>query len=371
MKRIIVISLILFLSVILFFNPKDFVVSKNEDIVLGQSCALSGPAGALGTAFTQGANVYFDEVNNNGGVNGRKIKLITMDDYYEPDYAVENTLELINNKNVFAMFGEIGTPTSKAVIPIISEKKVPFLMPFSGAKLLREPYNKYIINMRSSYAKESSAIVEYLVNVKKQTKIAIFYQNDSYGKSGLDGVLKALKAKNMTLVAHGKYRRNTLLIESALKNIVEKKPDAVIMIGAYKPCSIFIKEAKKRGLKNTIFANISFVGSEALVKALDKKTDNLIISQVVPLAKSINNPKIKNFTSLEGYLAAKLFVKAMENTKEPLTRDSFLDSFKTLSSSSLGDDLFLKIDNNKFIGLNKVYITKYENSEFIQVLEYK
>ena len=242
MKKIVLFLTLVFIFIVLLFILKDEAIAKNEDIILGQSCALSGPVAALGNEYMNGANAYFKEVNSQGGVNGRKIKLITLDDYYEPDYAVKNTIDLIQNKNVFAMFGEVGTPTSKAVLPIITQHKVPFLMPFSGAELLRKPHNRYIVNMRSSYEHETKAIIDYLVDKKKHKKIAIFYQNDSYGKAGYEGVQKALSSKNLTLVAEGRYRRNTLLIEKALKNILKKSPDAIVMVGAYKPCAVFIKE---------------------------------------------------------------------------------------------------------------------------------
>ncbi len=370
MKKLLALFLIILVGVFFLYLNQEESISKHEDIVLGQSCALSGPSGALGISFMQGANRYFDEVNSNGGVNGRKIRLISMDDFYEPDYAVKNTLELIQDKKVFAMFGEIGTPTSKAVIPIISKYKVPFLMPFTGAKLLREPNNRYIINMRSSYEHETNDLIEYLINEKKKSRIAIFYQNDSYGKAGLGGVEKALANRGVKLIAEGKYRRNTLLIESAINNIIDKKPDAIVMIGAYKPCAVFIQEVKRRTKGEIIFANISFVGSQALVEALDYQAKDVIISQVVPLPKEVDSLQGENFVFTEGYLAAKLFVKALQNSKEPLSRKSFLDSFSTLKPDTLGKNLKLKIENSSFIGLSKVYITEYKNGEFIELVEH-
>jgi len=371
MKKIISIILIIFIIFFIFINISfEETVAENQDIVLGQSCALSGPAGALGSAFMNGANSYFGEVNAKGGVNGHKIKLISMDDYYEPNYAVKNTVDLIKNKKVFAMFGEIGTPTSKAVLPIITKHKIPFLMPFTGAKFLREPKNRYIINMRSSYEHETQALIEYLTQVDKKSKIAIFYQNDSYGQAGLYGVEKALKAKGLALVAEGKYRRNTLLIESAITTILDKKPDAIVMIGAYKPCALFIEEVKRRTYQEITFANISFVGSRALVNALNEKMDNVIISQVVPISNKLNKKEHRNFVYTEGYLAAKLFVKAVENTKSPLTREKFLDSFSKLAPTSLGGYLHLNIKNDTFNGLDKVYITKYKEGEFIELMEH-
>ncbi len=372
MKKLVSFFLIIFIILfILLKTTSQETVDENQEIILGQSCALSGPSGALGRAYMNGANSYFETLNANGGVNGHKIKLISMDDYYEPNYAVKNTLDLIENKKVFAIFGEIGTPTSKAVIPIISKHKVPFLMPFSGAKLLREPDNRYIVNMRSSYEHETQALIEYLTKINKKSKIAIFYQNDSYGYAGLNGVKKALKEKNLPLIAEGKYRRNTLLIESAINTILDEKPDAIVMIGAYKPCALFIQEVKRRTQADITFANISFVGSKALVEALNYKAENVIISQVVPVSTRLNDIQNRSFIFTEGYLAAKLFVKAVENSALPLTRERFLDSFSTLSPNILDENLHLQIKNNKFNGLNNVYITKYENGSFVELMEHK
>src|SRR5688572_9259700 len=243
-------------------------VSDNE-IVLGQSVALSGPAQQLGLDMQMGANLYFNEVNRKGGVNGRKIVLKTLDDGYESARAAENTKKLINEQKVFALFGYVGTPTSQASLPIFTEAKVPFVGPFTGAELLRAPHNRYIFNVRASYFDETEAIVQHLTAMSID-KIAVFYQNDSYGQAGLAGVERALKKRNLAVVAQGTVERNTVDVAKAVAAIKGPAPQAVVMISAYKSCAAFIKEMKKAGSSPT-FWNVSFVGSKALAKELDKE----------------------------------------------------------------------------------------------------
>jgi ABC-type branched-subunit amino acid transport system substrate-binding protein len=354
---------------------------SNDEILLGESCALSGPAQKLGSEFSYGADAYFKYINSHGGVHNREIKLLSVDDMYEPTYATKNSKELITKKRVFALFGEIGTPTSKAALRVAREYKTPFLTPFTGAQFLREKENSLVVNFRSSYFQETEALVEYLTSEKKIDRISIFYQNDSYGKAGYEGVVQALKKRNIKLLSEGRYRRNTLSYMNALSTIEKSKPEAIILIGAYKPSAHFIKSAKRKGLKDTIFCNISFVGSEALVKALDYNMDNILISQVVPLPWDSSNASVKeyqevyrkyfpfseySFVSLEGFLSAKLVVKAMQEAGRDINREKFMSAFKKLDNSVL-EDLFISFDDNDNQASDSVYITKYENNKFIQI----
>ncbi len=375
---IIVIALI----VVLVYKPSNLKQGiSNNEIILGQSCALSGPAKNLGFEFKNGANSYFNHINEKGGVHNRKIKLISLDDKYEPSYATKNTQDLILKTKVFALFGEIGTPTSKAAIRVTEQYATPFLTPFTGAQLLRDSSNKFIINLRSSYFQETEALIEYLTSTKNITKISVFYQNDSYGKAGYNGVTQALNKRGLKLLSEGRYRRNTLSYVNALNVIKKSNPEAIVLIGAYKPSAHFIKSAREKGLNETLFCNISFVGSEALVKALDSKMQNVLISQVVPLPWNSSNKSVleyqniykkqfpnKEFTfvSLEGFLSAKLIVSAMKKSGRDVDRENFIAAFTKLDKSSLADleISFSKYDNQ---ALDKVYITKYENNNFVEV----
>ncbi|MBN1912230.1 MAG: ABC transporter substrate-binding protein [Pirellulales bacterium] len=343
----------------------------NDQIVLGQSCALTGPAEALGTGMAAGLNACFEEANAAGGINGRKIKLITKDDGYEPNRAIENVRQLIDKDHVFALIGEVGTPTSKAVVPIAEEAGVPFFGPFTGAEFLRNPYRKFVVNVRGSYFQEMEKLVEYLVDKQGLKNIACFYQNDGYGQAGLEGLEKALTKRSMKLVAMGTYERNTLAVKGAVLKIRKAKPDAIVMVGAYKPCAEFIKLAKKTGMKDTTYCNISFVGTEALRDALGKDGEGCIISQVVhfPWDKSVSlvdqyqnamktyQPKAKlGFVSLEGYMVGKLFCKAMEKVTGDPSRDGLIAALDNTGAFDLGG-VTLEFGPDDHQGMDEVFLT--------------
>ncbi len=381
-KSLISILLLLGIAMLVISPSSNSSQGISEDeILLGQSCALSGPAQRLGQEFRDGANAYFDSINDKGGVHGRKIKLITLDDKYEPTHAVKNSQELIQKHKVFALFGEIGTPTSKAALRVAQKNKTPFLTPFTGAEFLRENRESLIINFRSSYAQETEKLVEYLTSEKSITKISIFYQNDSYGKAGYSGAQKALAKRNLSALSEGRYRRNTLSYVNALQKIKDTNPEAIILIGAYKPSAYFIKSAREAGLNDTLFCNISFVGSEALLKTLDYKMKNVIISQVVPTPTDSSNKSVKEyqkvykkrfpnaeygFVSLEGFLSAKLVVSAMKKSGEDINRLDFLSSFHKLSNSAL-PNLDVSFGENDNQALDRVYLTEYKNHRFVQI----
>ena len=365
----------------LYSQKNNDIVGKQ--IVLGQSCAISGPAAQLGQQMMKGATAYFSFINSRGGVHGRTIRLITQDDFYEPDYAKKNTIELITRQHVFAMFGEVGTPTSKAAFPEAQKYHVPFLMPFTGAEFLRNPPNPLVVNLRNSYYAETEALVEYLRSTYHIDKIAVFYQNDSYGKASLEGVRRALKKRGLKITAEGRYRRNTLSYRNALQTIKLSGPEAVIMLGAYKQCAAFIKSAKKSGMARTVFCNISFVGSDDLIRALQGQTENVLISQVVPLPWDNKNEAAQEyrkiykahypddpygFVSFEGFLAAKLVVKALEKAGQNLTRENFMEAFEQLDRKALtGFEITIAPDDRQ--ALERVFITDYHDGNFRQLEE--
>src|ERR1700681_4616466 len=198
-----------------------------DKIVFGQVAALEGPAQALGQGMREGILAAFGEVNRAGGINGRKLELKSLDDGYEPEKTIEATKKLIGEENVFALLGAVGTPTSKAGQPIATDAKVPFVGPFTGAEFLRTPYNRYVVNVRSSYFQETEAWIEHLTKDLGVSKIAILYQDDAFGLAGLQGVNIALAKRNMSLVASGSFKRNTTAIKSALVDIMKGQPQAV------------------------------------------------------------------------------------------------------------------------------------------------
>jgi branched-chain amino acid transport system substrate-binding protein len=323
-------------------------VTDNQ-IVLGQSAALTGPAQELGIRMNLGAKVFFDALNAKGGVYGRSIQIKARDDGYEADRAAANTKAFIEDDKVFALFGYVGTPTSLAAKPIFTAARVPFIAPFTGAEALRSPVSRYIFNVRASYYDETELIVKQLSNVGMK-KIAVFHQNDSYGQAGLDGVMRALKMVNLPLAAAGTVERNSTDVDKALDTILAAKPDVIVQISAYKSCAAFIKEAKKRGYPGQ-FYNVSFVGSKALADELGELGNGVGISQVVPFPYNQKTAIVReyqkamkeaghnefDFTSLEGYIAAKVTAEALRRAGRALTRESFMTALESMQSYDVGD----------------------------------
>jgi branched-chain amino acid transport system substrate-binding protein len=316
-------------------------------LILGQSAPFTGPAAQLGIQFHQGAKLYFDSLNAQGGVNRRIIEIRNLDDGYEPERCVENTRKLIAD-DVFALFGYIGTPTSVAALPLANKDRVPFIAPFTGAMALRVPLHKNVFHVRASYNDETALIVKQLTTLGLK-KIAVFYQNDAYGKAGLDGVNLALSVLELKPVALGTVERNTVEVAAAVKAITAAGPDAVVQIGAYKACAAFIRAARKSGYGGT-FYNVSFVGTQALADELGKDGAGVVVSQVMPSpynpARAIAREFVDavkaskdvqaNFSSMEGYLAAKVFAEGLKRAGAKATRESLISGLESLTSQSFG-----------------------------------
>lgn len=377
-------ALFLILFIGLFLSVNAFAengVSPNE-IILGQSAAITGPAEQLGNGMKAGLTACFESVNAQGGINGRKIKLTTLDDGYEPERAIANTLSLVEKDKVFLLIGEVGTPTANAVLPIVEKEKIPFFGAFTGAESLRTPFQKQVINIRGSYYQEMEKLAVYLTEKKKLKNIACLYQNDGYGTAGLTGIENALKKKNMSLSAKGSYERNTTAIKSALMEIKRAEPEAVVMVGAYKPCAEFIKLAKKVGMKETVYCNISFVGTDALCRELGAEGEGVIISQVVRFPWDESVPLVKEyqaemkkyqpnwpvgFVSLEGFMAGKMFCAAIKEVKGDLTRASFIDAIEKTGSFDMGG-VTLTFSPEDHQGLDEIHLTVIKDGK-VQQLE--
>ena len=329
-----------------FFNTAR--AQSDSKIILGQSAPFTGPAAQLGIQFYQGAKVCFDQVNSQGGVGKRLIEIRNLDDGYEPDRCGENTRKLISD-DVFALFGYIGTPTSVVALPLATKAKVPFIAPFTGAMSLRDPFNKYAFHVRASYNDETGLIVKQLTSLGLK-KIAVFYQNDAYGKAGLDGTLLALNALGLKPVAQATVERNSTDVGQAVKTLVAAGPDAVVQISAYKSCAAFIREARKAGYGGT-FYNVSFVGTQALADDLGKEGAGVVVSQVMPspyngarpiarefteAVKAAGGDAKANFSSMEGYVAAKVLVEGLKRSGAKATRDSLVAGLESLGTQSLG-----------------------------------
>lgn len=323
-------------------------VSDNK-VVLGQSAALSGPAKLLGIEFRDGANAYFSQVNASGGVNGRDIELLSLDDGYEPDRAAANTRQLIEKDKVFALFGYVGTPTSNAALPVFTEAKVPFFAPFTGANSLRQPFNRFIFHIRAGYSDETEKIIKHATGLNMK-RIAVFYQNDSYGKAGLEGAIQALERRGLAPVATATVERNSTQVEDAVKKILTAQPDTVVMVSAYKSCAAFIRAMQNAG-STSQFYNVSFVGSRPLAEELGDEGAGVAISQVMPFPFDGVTPVVReyqaalrksqpkapfSFTSLEGFIAAKVFVEGLRRAGNNPTRESLVATLEKIEDYDVG-----------------------------------
>jgi branched-chain amino acid transport system substrate-binding protein len=343
--------------------------AATKPILLGQSAPFSGPAAQLGEQFKRGALLYFDRFNAKGGVNGRMIELKSLDDGYEPDRCKANTDRLIKD-GVFALFGYIGTPTSLAALPLATTAQVPFFAPFTGAQALRDPFNRFAFHVRASYFDETAEIVKQVTSIGAK-RIAVFHQNDSYGKAGLDGVLRALKPLNLEPAATGTVERNTVDVAAAVKTIVAAKPDAVVQVSAYKSCAAFIREARKAGYVGS-FYNVSFVGTKALADELGADARGVVVSQVMPYpyspvsaisgeylaaGKAIDGDKFEpNYSSMEGFVAAKTFVEAMKRITGTASVETLIASLESLRELNLGG-FFVDFGSSKRMGSRFVDLT--------------
>jgi len=356
---------------------------EKKSILLGASLPLTGINSHLGKDVVIGANTYFSHINARGGVEGKKIEFIQYDDKYEPENTFTNTLTLINKDAVFALFGFVGTPTVKRILPLVAENNIPFIAPYTGASFLRDGKHATIINFRSSYIEEIDALVRYLISEKNISKFAIFYQNDDYGEEGYIALSQALTKHHLKLSAEGTYKRNTLSIHHAIHEIEANKPEAIILVGAYKPTARFIEKVKECCAGEIIFCPISFVNADALVDELKGNASNILFSQTVPSYNDFTSqeaieyanllkfyyPKEKpSLVSYESFLAAKVVVKALQSIRGTVTPSSLVHALKTINPYTL-DNIPLGYHHSQL--LNKVYLSTYHNKTFNIVESYE
>ncbi len=340
-------------------------------ILFGQSAAFSGPAQELGRDLRLGIEAAFREVNTAGGVHGRNLELAALDDVYEPEQAIDNTRRLID-EGVFALIGAVGTPTSRAALPVAESAGLPYVAPFTGAAFLRDVQGpgKNVINLRASYNDETEAMVARLTGDLGIERIAVMYQDDSFGRAGHRGVLRALEKRDMEPVAIGVYPRNTKAIKTALLDVRAGQPDAVILVGPYGPVATLIAWARYVGF-DPVFMTISFVGSKALARELGAAGAGVFVTQVVPFPESESLPVVgayaralavvapeaaPGFVSLEGYLAGRLAIAALESCGRELGRACFLSVLGRMEQLDLGGfELRYGADDNQ--GSDRVFLT--------------
>ncbi len=342
-----------------------------DRIVFGQSAALSGPAEALGKGMQAGILAAFKEANDAGGVHGRTIELVSLDDGYEPEAAATNTGRLIEEENVFALIGEVGTPTSRSATPVAAEVGVPFIAPFTGAEFLRDDSWDNILNLRASYYQETEEMVARLTQDLGIERIGVLYQDDSFGRAGYRGATLALERREMKAASIGLYPRNTTAVKAALLDLQGGDPQAIIMIGAYQPVAAFIKWARHTGL-DPIFMTVSFVGSNALARELGPQGAGVYVTQVVPFPTDDSLPVVEaylnalssfvpgivpGFVSLEGYLAGRLAIAGLENCGRDVDRVCFLEEIYGSGDIDIDGFMLRYDDANDNQGSDSVFLT--------------
>jgi len=405
LKLLGLIILSLFLSVLLVLGSGFSGKSQEDDIVLGMSAAFTGASRSLGIELYRGSMAYIEDINRQGGINGKQIVIEAYDDGYNPTRAIQNTIKLIENDDVFLLFDYVGTPTVTRVLPLLknySDRQTYLFFPFTGAQPQREtPYEQFAFNLRASYRQETEGLVDNFVKINRP-RIAVFYQIDAYGRSGWDGVRRALAKYGLTMVGEATYRRGTSYSQSLKRQVNILKaanPDAVISIGSYGACAGFIRDARDAGW-NVPIANISFVGSESLLNLLLETgvktgldyTTNLINSQVVPsyndtslaavsdyraLMDQYNpmppsnfssagyKPLRYSFVSLEGFLNAKLLVVILQMMGDKVDKARLRQAVEKVKNLDLGINAPVSFSAFRNQGLNNVYYTTVEQGQFL------
>ena len=355
---------------------------------IGMSAAFEGPAEALGNGMRTGILAYFDAVNDRGGVHGRPLELIALNDSYEPSRTAPNMRSLIDEHEVMCVIGNVGTPTAAVAVPIVNEKRVPMFGAFTGAGLLRKtPPDRYVINYRASYAEEIAQMIRGLtVDLGiAPSEIGFFTQNDAYGDAGWDGGVAALQAmgfEEAEFLPHGRYERNSLNIEDGLSRLMDPRESikAVLMVGAYKPCAKFIRTARSHGF-NPLFLNVSFVGSDALIQEMGSWGEGVIITQVVPAVdgntaaaiefRELLAPEKRSLVSFEGFLVAKGCVAGLEIAGEAATREDFVDAFDGSHPIDLGLGVTHRLSPLEHQLSHRVWPTQVHDGRLVPVVDWQ
>lgn len=371
----------------LFFLSIGYAETAEQKppIKLGMSASMTGGAAASGQSMKLGLQVYFDRINHAGGIQGRKIEFIAMDDGYEPLRAAANLHKLIDKDQVLAIIGNNGTPAAVVAAPIVTESKIILFGARTGSALLRKkPPDRYIFNVRASHADEVEALIKGVLGSGiKPENIAFFSQNDAFGDSIYQGGMKALAKEGFTggdRLPYGRYDRNTLDVAAAFARIVEqaKVPvKAFILGGVYAPNAQFIKLAKSE-YPDAIFLAVSgLINPNDLTKDLEGR---VFVSQVVPYPDS-NLPAVieyredlkkygggaqPSFGSLEGYLVAKLFVMGLEKAalSNKLNREGIVDVFESLNAVDVGIGIDITYNKNDHIGLTNIWLSVFKDGKF-------
>lgn len=339
-------------ATVLFISGNPLIVGAEtgvgaQEILLGQTTALSGPLAELGQENSAGAKAYFDHVNRQGGVHGRKIRLLTLDDAYVTERGVANVKKLIEDDKVFALLNNISTPTNVALLPLLEKTGVPNIAPYTGSEALRTPPNRLVFNVRAGYKDELEKIVEHL-GIRGLKRIAVVYQNNGFGKGGLENIEHALAKRELKPVASMPIEADASDAATAAQHLAASKPQAVVLITAGKSSVEFIKNYNRLA-KGMQFFTLSVMGTQASVKALGKEGIGVVVSQVVPFPFSATSEivreyqkvmasmgiKERSFASMEGFVSAKVTVEGLRRAGRELSRNRFIEGLESMRKIDL------------------------------------
>jgi branched-chain amino acid transport system substrate-binding protein len=365
----------------------------DSEVTFGMAAPFSGPAKELGRQMKVGIEVAFGLANDAGGIHGRKLKLLALDDGYEPTRTREVVKDLAEQRKVFAFVGNVGTPTAAAVLPYLLERRMLLFGPFTGASLLRkEPPDRYVFHYRASYVEETSATVKYLVDVRriKPEQIAVFTQDDSYGDAGFQGVAKAMRQyrKDPSTLLRVLYKRNTAEVLDAVKAVVERRDrvKAVIMVGTYRACARFIEKVRDENPR-MLFSNVSFVGSQALAEELaqlgPRYTTGVLVTQTVPLPTSRSTTVLRyqealakyapgekpDFVSLEGYVTGNVLLEGLRRAGKGLDTETLINALENIRGLDLGLGVPISYSLSEHQGSHKVWGSVLDASGNFQSLD--
>lgn len=344
------------------------VSAQTGDIVIGQSTALSGILAELGSETVKGAKAYFDAVNALGGVNGRKIRHVVLDDGYDATKALENAKRLIHDEGAVALFGMMGTPANTALLPLVSEARIPNFAPFTGAQVVRSPHNRMVFNVRASYVMEAEKIVEHL-GVRGIKKIGVVYQNNAFGKEGLAGVQLAVEKYKLSLAVSTSINNDSSDVDNAVAEMLKGDLQSIVLITAGKPSSDFIKAYNRKARGMQYFA-LSVLASQAAVTALGKDGVGVVVSQVMPYPYSGTTALVReyhsvlkqsgitdySYASMEGFVNAKVLVEALRRMGREVSSERLVSAIEGLGKLDLGG-FFVHFDHTEHQGSRAVVLT--------------
>ena len=330
---------------------------SDKEITIGSCSALEGPSQFLGTQTVAGARAYFESINEQGGVHGRKLRLISYDDSYDPTKA-EDCFNRLQEQGVFALGFFVGTPTAAKYVPLAETNKIPLVGLFTGAQVLYTPFRHWVINVRAGYADETKEQIDGMWKTLGYKKIGVIYPDDAFGAAVLDGVKAALKEHQAQPVAIGSYPRQTSQAESAIQTVRAADPNAVVIVGPANTVAPIVKLAHGKGW-SPLFVTVSFVGTDDLIKQAGTDAEGMVITQVVPPYYLTDLKTVAlyrrtmtkyapseppNFVSLEGFVDAMVLVEGLKRAGKELTRDGLIRRIESMHDFDIGLGPQLKLE---------------------------